>query len=118
MTGSEREIEWVGTSLNDLRKFPDDAKRDMGFQLEQIQFGDDPDNWKPMPSVGAGVREIRVKAVDGIYRTLYVTKFAEKIYVLHCFVKKSEKTSKPDIDLGRQRFKEVEKQIKARRKTR
>lgn len=85
MMGSEREIEWAGTSLNDLRKFADSVKQDMGFYLVRFSF---------------------------------VTKFAEKIYVLHCFVKKSEKTSKPDIDLGRQRFKEVEKQIKARRKTR
>lgn len=93
----EKEIVWVGSSLDDLRDFPRDARQDAGFQLEQVQFGLDLDDWKPMPSVGAGTREVRVKIEDGSYRVFYVTKFGEAVYVLHCFTKKTQKTEKKDI---------------------
>jgi phage-related protein len=83
----------VGTSLDDLREFPKDARQDTGFQLEQVQLGRDPDHWKPMPNVGAGCREIRISTGDGIFRVFYVTQFGDEIYVLHCFTKKTQRTA-------------------------
>jgi phage-related protein len=90
----EKVIVWVGTSLDDLGEFPRDACQDRGFQLEQVQLVHDPDHWKPMPSVGVGCREIRISTGDGIFRVFYVTQFGDEIYVLHCFTKKTQKTSK------------------------
>lgn len=65
-----------------------------------------PRDWKPLPSVGAGVVEIRVR-VGGAYRLVYIAKHAEGIYVLHVFQKKSQKTARMDIEVARSRLKEV-----------
>jgi phage-related protein len=100
----EKAIVWMGTSLDDLRAFPTDARHDAGFQLEQVQLGLDPDDWKPMHSVGAGCREIRIRTGDGAFRAFYVTKFGDQAYVLHCFTKKSRKTTQKDVDLGVRRY--------------
>ena len=97
----------MGSSLDDLRSFPDDAKQDMGFQLEQVQFGLTPDDWKPLREVGRGAREIRVRMPSGAYRTVYVTQFDDAVYVLHCFVKKSQKTSKKDIAIAARRYRDA-----------
>ena len=96
-------IAWVGDSLERLRAFPDEAKHDVGYQLENVQAGLLPADWKAMPSVGPGVSEIRVRA-GGAFRVLYVAKFPEAIYVLHAFQKKSSKTSPVDIELARRRL--------------
>lgn len=77
-----------------------------GFELWEVQQGKDPADYKPMPSVGIGVREIRIRA-DGAFRVIYVARFSEAVYVLHAFQKKAEKTPKPDIDLARDRFRDV-----------
>lgn len=87
----EKEIRWLGSSYRDLLAFPDEARRLAGFQLHKIQSGLDPDDWKPFDSIGAGTREIRIKDEGGIYRVMYVTKYAEALYVLHCFQKKTQK---------------------------
>jgi phage-related protein len=84
----EKELRWVGSSYEDLCAFPDEPRRQAGFQLSKIQAGLDPDDWKPFAAVGAGTREIRLKDTSGAYRVMYVTKFEEAIYVLHCFQKK------------------------------
>ena len=73
-------------------------------------MGHEPASWKPMTTVGAGVREIRLRDDEGIYRVMYVAKFAERIFVLHCFQKKTQKTSKADIELATRRYKELEKE--------
>ncbi len=99
-------IKWVGTSRDDVRQFPQAARHETGVQLLQVQLGYDPDNWKPMPSVGAGVKEIRIHA-EGTFRVIYVAKFPEAVYVLHAFQKKTQKTSKQDIELMRQRLKDI-----------
>lgn len=96
-------IGWIDDSLERLRGFPPEARNDAGYQLERVQRGDEPVSWKPMPSIGLGVSEIRVRA-GGIFRVLYVAKFAEAIYVLHAFPKKSRKTERADIDLARRRY--------------
>jgi len=98
---------WLGNSRADLKAFPSSAMDDMGHQLFRVQCGLDPDDWKPMPSVGTGVREIRVRDSSGAYRTIYLATRAEGIYVLHCFRKKSAKTPREDIELARQRLARV-----------
>jgi phage-related protein len=105
----EKEIVWVGTSLDDLRNFPQRARHDVGFQLEQVQLGLEPDDWKPMPAVGAGCREIRIRTADGAFRVFYVTKIGDRVYVLHCFTKKTQKTARKDLELGAKRYKEAKR---------
>jgi len=86
-------VEFRGSALADLRKFPDDARREAGFQLDLVQCGRDPLDWKPMTSIGGGVREIRVREATGAFRVIYVAKFEAAIYVLHRFQKKTQATS-------------------------
>lgn len=89
------------------------ARREAGFQLDQVQQGGEPDDWKPMPTIGKGVREIRIRDEAGAFRVIYVAKFADAIYVLHCFQKKTEKTSKADIELAETRYRELVREIKS-----
>ena len=98
---------WLGNSKTDLKAFPSSAMDDMVHQLFRLQCRLDPDDWKPVPSVGTGVREIRVRDSSGAYRTIYPATRAEGIYVLHCFRKKSAKTAREDIELARQRLARV-----------
>ncbi len=77
-----------------------------GFQLHLIQQGHDPDDWKPMQSIGANVREIRIH-VAGEHRIIYLAKFEEGVYILHAFRKKTQQTAKKDLDIARARFREV-----------
>lgn len=104
-------IEFRGSSLDDLRAFPLPARREAGHQLDQVQNGQDPDNWKPMNTVGQGVKEIRILDTDGAFRVLYVAKFAAAIYVLHCFKKKTQKTSRTDLDLAAKRYRDLLKEL-------
>jgi phage-related protein len=97
-------IEFLGDSLDRLREFPDDARRDVGYQLDRVQHGQQPDDFKPMPSIGKGVEEIRVRDDTGAYRVIYTARLADAVYVLHAFQKKTQATSKRDIDLAKQRF--------------
>jgi phage-related protein len=97
-------IEFLGDSLRSLREFPDDAKRDAGYQLDRVQHGLQPDDFKPMPTIGKGVEEIRVRDDTGAYRVIYTARLADAVYVLHAFQKKMQATSKRDIDLAKQRF--------------
>ena len=96
-------LHFLGSSLADLRRFPAEARRDAGFQLDAVQRGLDPTDWRPMPSVGAGVREIRLHAL-GEWRVIYVARFASTVYVLHCFEKKSRKTRRVDLVVARARL--------------
>jgi phage-related protein len=102
----EKPIQWRGSSYVDLLAFPEDARRIAGFQLGRLQQGDEPDDWKPMAVVGAGTIEVRIR-VGTAHRVFAVTKFAEAIYVLHAFEKKSQKTPKNDIDLAKRRYREL-----------
>jgi len=104
MRDDQKPIEWVGTSKEDLRSFPPVARQRAGYQLDLIQDGEEPTDWKPMESVGHGVREIRIKCKDGAFRVFYVVSRPEAIYVLHAFRKTTEKTEKRDIDVARARF--------------
>jgi len=105
-------VEFRGRSLDDLREFPVLARREAGHQLDQVQQGREPDSWKPMPTVGAGVQEIRVRDSAGAFRVIYVAKLAKAVYVLHCFQKKTPKTSKADLDLADVRYRELIKELR------
>jgi phage-related protein len=108
---SSKPIEFVGDSLDALRRFPEVARRRAGYQLDRLQQGLEPNDWKPMSSIGAGVREIRIREERGAFRVVYVTKFGETaVYVLHCFQKKTQKTSSTDIEIATRRYREVQKE--------
>jgi phage-related protein len=105
-------VEFRGSAQADLRAFPASARRAAGHQLDQVQHGFEPDDWKPMTGIGLGVREIRVREQDGAFRVIYITKFADAIYVLHCFQKKTQRTAKSDLDLASARYRELLKELK------
>ena len=105
-----RPIEFSGNSLDELRELPELARRRAGYQLDRVQCGLEPDDWKPMNSIGMGVREIRIRDEAGIYRVVYVTKFAETLYVLHCFQRKTQKTSVADLTIAVRRYKQLQKE--------
>ncbi|RKR37569.1 type II toxin-antitoxin system RelE/ParE family toxin [Paraburkholderia sp. BL17N1] len=107
-----KSLKFCGSSLDDLREFPLSARREAGHQLDQVQRGRDPDDWKPMNTIGPGTREIRIRDANGAFRIIYVAKFEDAIYVLHCFQKKTQKISKTDLDLAAQRYREM-KEVKA-----
>jgi len=96
----------------DLRAFPKAVRQDAGFQLDRVQNGREPHDWKPMPTVGRGVQEIRVWDDAGTFRVIYVARFASAVYVLHCFQKKTVKTSQADLDLASKRYKELLKELR------
>lgn len=98
-----KRLEWRGDSLARLRRFPREAMREAGYQLERVQAGKEPADWKPMTSVGLGVNELRVR-VGAAFRVIYVARFAEAVYVLHAFQKKSQRTARLDMELARSRF--------------
>lgn len=108
-----KDVEFRGTSLADLRSFPIGARREAGYQIDRVQKGEDPHDWKPMNAIGAGVREIRIRDEGGAFRVIYVAKFASALYVLHCFQKKTQKTSKADLDLATKRFRDLQKELGA-----
>jgi len=99
-------LNFVGSSLDDLRNFPDEARRAAGFELRAVQNGIEPSDWKPIRAVGPGVKEIRIHVL-GEWRVIYVGKLRDAVYVLHAFRKKTRKTSWRDIDLARQRYRQI-----------
>lgn len=103
-------IEFRGNSRDDLRAFPLEARRDAGHQLSRVQNGKEPDDWKSMSTVGQGVREIRIRDALGAFRVIYLARLADAVFVLHCFQKKTEKTSKHDLDLASKRYRDLLKE--------
>lgn len=75
--------------------------------MGKVQAGLEPDNWKPFDDLGTGTKEIRIRDAAGIYRVMYVAKFEEAIYVLHCFQKKTEATTKHDKSIAKARYRAV-----------
>ncbi len=110
-----KRLEFIGTSQEDLKNFPAEARRDAGFQLHFVQMGQEPSDWQPMKTVGAGAVEVRMHR-EGEWRIIYVAKFQSSVCVLHAFEKKSQKTRQSDIDIVRERYKEVEQHEKAKQK--
>jgi phage-related protein len=102
-----KKIHFLGDSLKRLREFPDDVRQDAGYQLDKVQRGEQPDDFKPMPAIGKGVEEIRVWDDSGIYRVIYTARLADAVYVLHTFQKKTPATAKSDIELASKRYTEL-----------
>ncbi len=98
---------FVGTARDDLAAFPETARRSAGYELFMVQVGRDPADFKPMPSVGPGSHEIRIRDEAGAYRVIYVAKFKDAVYVLHAFQKKTRKTRQADMDLAAARYKMI-----------
>src|SRR5512146_722461 len=107
-----KSVIWMGSSKADLLGFPEEARRDAGHQLFLVQCGKEPSDWKPMTSVGDGVCEIRIHEAEGAFRVIYLATRSEGVYVLHCFQKKTRKTSKRDLALARKRFSKMPKREK------
>ena len=101
----DKPIDWRGSSLENLRAFPEFARRDAGYQLRKLQRGEMPDDWRPFVVVGPGTSEIRIASHDGWFRIMYVAKFEEAIYVLHCFRKSTRQTSSEDVQIAGKRYK-------------
>jgi len=99
-------VRFVGDSLQAIRNFPTAARSKAGYQLERVQRGLDPLDWKPMRTIGAGVREIRVRDESGAFRVVYLAALGDAIYVLHAF-QKTQKTARSDIELAARRFRRV-----------
>jgi phage-related protein len=114
-TADEKEIRWVGSSYEDLLAFPKVPRKEAGFQLGKVQAGLDPTDWKPFDEVGAGTREVRISDAKGIFRVMYVAKFEEAVYVLHCFQKKTQATTKQDKDIATARYRAVVNARKGKR---
>lgn len=97
-------IAFLGDSLDRLRNFPEEARSQAGHQLNEIQNGNDPDDWKPMKTIGPGVREIRIRERAGAFRVIYLATSPDAVLVLHAFQKKTQATSQRDIDLAISRW--------------
>ena len=102
-----KKVIFLGNSLVQIRMFSLDARQDAGFQIDKVQRGELPDDWKPVKTVGKGVREIRIKKAGDQYRVIYLASFEDAVYVLHAFKKTTQKTRKSDINLARKRLKEI-----------
>jgi phage-related protein len=102
-----KRVEFLGDALVELRKFPEAARKEAGVQLHKVQMGLDPSDWKPMTTVGAGVREIRIRDETGAFRVLYVANSGDAVYVLHAFRKKTQQTAKRHLDLATSRLRQI-----------
>ncbi len=100
-------VRFIGGAKDELSAFPRAARNRAGHELFLVQVGRDPDDWKPMPSVGPSAREIRVQDPSGAFRVIYVARFEDAVYVLHAFQKKSRKTSRLDLELARKRYRDA-----------
>ena len=100
-------VRFLGDSLKRLREFPGEVRQDAGRQLDRVQRGKQPDDFKPMPSIGRGVEEVRVRDDAGAFRVIYTARLADAVYVLHAFQKKTRVTSRRDIDTAKARFAEL-----------
>jgi phage-related protein len=100
-------LRFLGDSLKNIRDFPEDVRQDTGYQLGKVQCGQQPDDFKPMPTIGRGVEELRIWDDSGTYRVVYTARIADAVYVLHAFQKKTQATSKRDIDLAKARYVEL-----------
>lgn len=97
-------IAFAGRSLEDVRDFPPEARRDAGHQLDRVQRGLAPDDWKPMNSIGRGVMEIRIHDSQGEFRVIYIARLADAVHVLHGFQKKTQRTAQADLTLAKNRL--------------
>jgi phage-related protein len=100
-------LEFLGDSLKAIGEFPREARQAAGYQLRRVQDGNPPEDFKPMPDLGAGVEEIRVWVSSGTFRVIYTARLRDSVYVLHAFQKKTQATSKKDLEIARKRYKQL-----------
>jgi phage-related protein len=105
-------VAFVGSAKKDYLAFPRSAQKVAGFELQLVQEGKHPTDFKPMPSIGPGVQEIRVWVEEGTFRVIYVARFADAVYVLHAFQKKTQATETSDLDLARSRYRALASQLR------
>ena len=108
-----KKIAFQGSSLDDLREFPASARNESGYQLDKVQHGLMPDDFKPMPTIGKGVWELRITDEAGQFRVIYIAKLKDAVYVLHCFQKKTQKTAQKDLDISQKRLRELLQGLKS-----
>ena len=101
-----KDIVWLGQTYKDVKSYPKKVKREIGFNLDRLQRGLEPCDWKNLVGLGQGIQEIRIHEMNE-YRVVYIAKFAEAIYILHSFVKKTQQTSHKDIELIKNRYAEI-----------
>lgn len=104
-------IAFRGSSLADLRRFPTAARQSAGHQIDRLQHGSVPNDWRPMTTIGPGAGEIRIRDKAGAFLVIYVAKLVGYVYILHCFQKKTQQTSKTDLDLAKQRYQELQREL-------
>jgi len=107
------EVVWEEDSLEVIRRFPGPVRQDLGAELRRLQTGDRPLNSRPMPSIGARVYELKEQDERAWYRVIYLAKIGNRIYILHCFEKKSAKTGKSDLALAKARLKRVSARLRS-----
>lgn len=105
--GRKKPVAFVGDSRDRLRDFPMGARREAGFQIDKVQAGGHPNDFRPMPGIGPGVVEIRIREDNGAFRVFYVANRDDAVFVLHCFQKKTQKTARKDIELGKRRYRDL-----------
>lgn len=105
-----KSVRFLGDSLRRLREFPEDVRQDAGYQLDKLQRGLQPDDFKSMPSIGKGVEEIRLWDDAGTFRVIYTARLKEVVVVLHAFQKKTQATSRQDIELAKRRWAQLIKE--------
>ena len=100
-------VTFHGDSLERLRAFPEDVRRQAGHEIYLVQRGADPTDWKPMPTIGPGVREIRLREASGAYRVIYIASLPDAVHVLHSFQKKPRKTAQRDLDIATDQLRQL-----------
>jgi phage-related protein len=100
-------VVWEGDSREVLQAFPEEVRQNLGFQLWQLQQGERPGDYRPLPSIGTGVFELRDQDERAWYRVVYLSRVNDVIYVLHCFEKKGREMPRREFEKARQRLKAV-----------
>jgi phage-related protein len=102
----KKNARFLGETRRIIRAFPNDARREAGHQIDRVQSGLEPDDWKPFPKIGPGVREIRIRERSGAFRVIYQATIGDEVLVIHAFQKKTQKTPRHDIETARERLRE------------
>lgn len=110
-----KSVVWVGSSLDDLLNFPEDVRKDAGYKLHRLQSGLEAVDWKPMSEIGHGVEEVRLRHVSGAYRIIYFARTEEAVCVLHCFSKKTQRTSGRDKHIAKVRYQAVQQEYRSQK---
>jgi phage-related protein len=103
-----KKVVFIGASRRRIKEFPEIACDLAGYQIWLVQQDKDPDDWKPMPSIGQGVKEIRIHQPHE-HRVIYIAHSDEAVYILHAFEKKTQKTSKQDVNIARIAYAKIKK---------